>query len=560
MSGRFLRHDTCPSCGSADNLAVYEDHEYCFGFGCNHYRSFDNTATIETKRRSAISTPLQIGLPSREMPGLKERGLSASTINKYGVTVNTKSEGNIEAVFPLFNSNFEHVANQVRKIDKQFRVEGDLNESLLFGQPLFPGNGRSVTITEGYYDTMAAYQMQGSRYPCVGVMSASSAKKEIVSNLEWLESFDKVVINFDSDAPGQKAAKECAALFTPGKACVLSLREHKDADDYLVNDKVKEYVNEWFRASPFMPDGLKLGTELWEDIRDHKTPFSVPYPWSSLNQKTYGLRLSELVLLLADTGSGKTTICKAIEHSLITNPDLEKQGAGVGLLHLEEPKYDTAIGLMSIHAGKPFHLPDTEKTEEELREAYDAVINTERLVLWDHFGSNDIDVVLAKIRHMAALGCKYFVVDHLSIIVSDQRGDERKQLDEISTKLKTMMMNLNIAVIAVIHINRQGQVRGSAGPEQVANIVIRLERDKKDPDEWRRNVTELIVEKNRFCGRTGPAGCLWYNEITGTLEELSPDLEQAFLQGRNLAGLEFEAYNERKAKPENHVSGLEGKE
>src|SRR3546814_9545774 len=69
---------------------------------------------------------------------------------------------------------------------------------------------------------------------------------------------------------------------------------------------------------------------------------------------------------------------------------------------------------------------------------------------------------------MAALGCRYIMVDHLSIIVSDQSGDERKQLDEISTKIKTLTMNLDIAVFCVIHVNRQGQVRGSAGPEQVA--------------------------------------------------------------------------------------------
>ena len=55
----------------------------------------------------------------------------------------------------------------------------------------------------------------------------------------------------------------------------------------------------------------------------------------------------------------------------------------------------------------------------------------------------------------------------MSIIVSDQSGDERKQLDEISTKLKTMTMNLDIAVFCVIHTNRQGEARGSAGPEKV---------------------------------------------------------------------------------------------
>jgi twinkle protein len=107
---------------------------------------------------------------------------------------------------------------------------------------------------------------------------------------------------------------------------------------------------------------------------------------------------------------------------------------------LEEPNYDTALGLMSIHNSKPYHLPDTERTTDELRSAFDAVINSQRVVIWDHFGSPTVsNAVLDKIRHMAALGCKYIVLDHLSIVVSDQSGDERKQLDEIATKAKTLV-------------------------------------------------------------------------------------------------------------------------
>lgn len=286
---------------------------------------------------------------------------------------------------------------------------------------------------------------------------------------------------------------------------------------------------------------------MWEEIENHKTPHSIPYPWVGLNEKTYGNRRSEFVLITADTGVGKTSVCKEIEYNFLMNPELIEEGAGVGFLHFEEPKYDTAIGLMSIHANKPYHLPDTERTTEELREAYDAVINTDRVVIWDHFGSNDIAVVLAKIRHMAALGCKYIMVDHLSIIVSSQDGDERKQLDEISTKLKTLTMNLDISCICVIHINRQGQVRGSAGPEQVSNIVMRLERDKKDPDDWRRNVTRIVIEKNRFCGRTGPACYLYYNDMTNRLEEITDrELIDQFEQGGSIAGHEFGAYGSKR--------------
>ena len=540
---KLIRHDACPSCGSANNLAIYDDHEYCYGYGCDHYRNYNGDSTIAKESKAApVSTRPITPLPEKSMPAIKSRGIDSSTVNKYKVTVNTNPENTIEAVFPRFNAEHQHIANQIRYEGKDFSSEGPVSSASLFGQPFFPSGGRSVTVTEGYYDTLAAFQMTGSRYPNVGIQSASSAKKEFVNNFEWLNSFDEIVINFDSDEPGQAAAKEVAQLFSPGKVKILKLQKAKDANDYLMQDLAKDYINEWFRAPHFMPDGLKLGTEMWEDIENHKTPKSIPYPWAGLNSKTYGIRRSELVLLTAQTGVGKTSIFKELEYSMLMNSELREEKAGVGFLHLEEPKYDTAIGLMSIHHNKPYHLPDTERSMEELRKAYDEVVNTERVVIWDHFGSNDIDVVLAKIRHMAALGCRYIMVDHLSIIVSDQSGDERKQLDEISTKIKTLTMNLDIACLCVIHVNRQGQVRGSAGPEQVANIVLRLERDLKDPDPWRRNITTVSVEKNRFCGRTGPACHLFYNEITNRLEELTSELSQEFENGGNAAGHEFDTF------------------
>lgn len=537
---RFIKHNACPSCGSKNNLAVYDDHEHCFSEGCEHRVYYNEGAQLSEPKERKAGAPIT-PLPGKTQSALKSRGLDGSTVNKYKVTTDSSKE-TVEAIFPRFTEDGEHIANQVRYVEKDFRCEGPINEAALFGQTLFAAGGRSITITEGYYDTLSAFQLTGSRYPNVGVMSASTAKKEIVHNFEYLNSFEKIVINFDADEPGQKAAKDVASLFEPGKVHILKLQKCKDANEYLQNGLIKEYIDEWFRSPAFMPDGLQLGNDpaLLEEIISYKDPRSVPYPWEGLNHKTYGIRTSELVLLTADTGVGKTSIMKEIEYALLMNPELIEEGAGVGFLHLEEPKRDLAMGLMSVHKSKPYHFPDVERTEEELREAYKDVLDNDRVVIWDHFGSNDIDIVLAKIRHMAALGCRYIMVDHLSIIVSDQSGDERKQLDEISTKIKTLTMNLDIAVFCVIHINRQGQVRGSAGPEQVANIVIRLERDKKELNEWRRNITLLSVEKNRKFGRTGPACYLYYNEVTGRLDELTKELAYEFEHGGSTAGHEFD--------------------
>lgn len=537
-NSQFVRHEPCPDCGSSDGLAVYDDgHTHCFVCG--------QTSGGKETQKKVQEKKVRIPLPDRQMPEISNRGIKSVAINKYRVSVPKEdAETNIEAVFPRFAEDGSHLANQIRFKDKDFRCEGQINDAILFGENLFPAGGKSITVTEGYYDTLAAYQMTGNRYPNVGVMSASSAKAEIARRFEYLNSFGKVIINFDNDEPGQTAAKAVAALFEPGKVHILKLDKAKDANEYLLKGLVKEYIDEWFRAPVFMPDGLQLGNDprLLEDVINYVEPRSIPYPWEGLNHKLYGIRTSEFVLITADTGVGKTSFIKEIEYQLLTHPDLIEERAGVGFLHLEEPKRKTALGLMSIHNNKPYHFPDVERTEQELRDAYKEVLDTDRVVIWDHFGSNDIDVVLSKIRHMAALGCRYIMVDHLSIIVSDQSGDERKQLDEISTKLKTLTMNLDIACFCVIHINRQGEVRGSAGPEQVANAVIRLSRDKKEVDEWRRNVTTVSIEKNREYGRTGPGTYLYYNEMTGRLEEMSEELVQQYEQGGSLAGHEFAAY------------------
>lgn len=426
-----------------------------------------------------------------------------------------------------------HIGNKVRKPGKVFNYEGSVADSSLFGKTAFPpGSAKAITVVEGQDDAMAVFQMTGNRFPCVSVHSASTAERDVRRDFEYLNSFDTVVFCFDNDEAGQKAVKACAAVGFPlGKVKVMVPRKHKDASDYLRAKESELFVKEWWQAPTYKPDGLRLGTDLWGEIENRKESFTCQYPFDGLNSKTFGIRLSELVVLTADSGVGKTSLLKHFEHKLLTDEDVVEKGYGVGFLHLEEPNGDTALGLLSIHNSVPYHLPTTDRNIDQMRAAYDELLNNNRVVIYDHFGSNSVDAILDKVRHMVALGCKYIVLDHLSIVVSDQSGDERKQLDEITTKLKTLTMELDIAVIAVIHTNRQGQIRGTAGVEQLSNIVLRAERNKTERDEWRRNITKITVEKNRFCGFTGPASYLWYNPETARLSELSPDEVDIFEQG-----------------------------
>lgn len=537
----FRHHASCPACGSSDGRAVYDDHEYCFV--CQDQ---SQTTSSYKPREKPVSnkdvTPITDVF--REIP---RRGLTKDSIEKYKIGINLDKSVDIAHIYPYFKDG-HHVANKIRKREtKDFYVEGDIKGAELFGQSLFPAGGyQAITIVEGELDAASAYQLLGSKYPVVSVSSAGSAVRDCRNNFEYLNSFDKIVVCFDVDEPkvapngkvsypGQEAAQKVADLFPVGKVAVMTLRQGKDPSEYLQNKiSPSAFVKEWWQAPVSRPDGIRSGVDMWDEITNRPEHFSVPFPWEGLQKMTYGMRLSEAILLMADTGIGKTSVFNAIEYAVMTNPEVIAQGYGVGLLHLEETNADTALNLMSAHAGKPLHLPDVEKTEKELRDAYDSVINNERLLFYDHFGSNDIEVVLNKIRQMVVMGCKYIFVDHLSIIVSDQSGDERKDLDEISTKLKALTMELDIAVCCIIHTNRQGQARGSAGPEKVANLHLYMERDKEDPDPFRRNVTKITIKKNRFGRKTGPACWLYYDMDTGLLIELPEDLVNKFESGAPL--------------------------
>lgn len=527
-----ISHQPCP-CGKSSDGFSDQGNGWGKCFVCS--KNFKLDKEIENNNKAAPPEEKKL----RELTPLTKiyhpfplRGYGAKATERFKIDVNQDPDSPILARYPLFRDGV-HVANKVRGKDKKFWFEGDPREvNQLMGEQAFPKGGRYITIVEGQDDMAAVYEMTGSQYPCVSVSSSSSAGADCKTSFEYLNSFEHIIVCMDGDEPGQKAARDiCQLPFPLGKVQVLKLREHKDANDYLRAKKHASFIKEWWAAPVYKPDGLKLGSELWDDIVNRPNHFQVNYPFMGLNRMTYGVRLSEMVTVTAETGRGKTSLLKEIEYALLMDPEIKEKGYGVGFLHLEEPNGDTVLGLMSIHNSQPYHLPDCPRPEADLRVAYDSVVNNNRVVIWDHFGSNTVDAVLDKIRHMHALGCRYIVLDHLSIVVSDQQGDERKQLDEISTKIKTLCMTLNIAVICVIHQNRQGQIRGTAGVEQLSNIVMKLERLVTDPNEWRRNVLKITIEKNRFCGRCGPCCWLWYDETTGRLVELTQDQIELYEEG-----------------------------
>jgi twinkle protein len=519
----------CPleDCNSSDAFAI-DDKGWGKCFSC--YKSVPPDAVADdgfvhkAKPAPTVTTSASADLGTSKVvtKAILDRKISVNTAGRYSVGYQGK-----DLVFPYGDK-----AAKVRiNGEKKFTIKGDWKGYKgLFGQDKFSANGKLVVVTEGEIDAMSAFQMLDSRYPVVSVRNgASAAVKDCKDNYEFLDGFDSIFVCFDNDDPGKEAAKQVAELFSRKAKIVVLPADVKDANDMLCDSRETEFSVALWRAAPYVPDGIIAGESLYDVVMEPVQGSDVDYGYAGLDALTYGIRKGEMTTVCAGSGLGKSQFLREVAWNIIQNTE-----DNIGLMFMEEGVRKTGLSLMSLAADKPMHLPHCTVEPALKDKAYADTLGTGRVFLFDHFGSSDIDNIVSRVRYMAkALDCSYIFLDHLSIIVSDQRnGDERLALDEIVTKLSTVVRETGIALFCVSHLKRPSDkgheegaitslahLRGTAAIAQLSDMVISLERNGQADDPTVRNTTTVRILKNRFSGTTGKACALLYSHDTGRMVE-----------------------------------------
>lgn len=518
----FVRHVPCPGCHSQDNGSLYTDgHIYCHA--CGYHANGEGQQGVKKSRMPKAL------LSDIEIKALPNRKLTEETCKLWGYGVAAYRDSRVQ-VATYYDPKGHPVAQKLRTKDKKFSWVGDPDSITLFGQHLWRDAGKMVVVTEGEIDAMSVSQAQNNKWPVVSIPNgAQNAAKFLAKHTDWLEQFDKVVLMFDMDKPGQDAARECAELFTPGK-CAIARLEAKDANELLVEGKAGKIIDAIWGAKAVRPDGILNPTEVWERIINRPKVPSISYPWMGMEKMLHGARVGEIVCIGAGTGTGKSQVTAEIVHHFATTHDEH-----VGVIALEEAVETTALKLVGIELNKRVVLDDSDIPQADLRGAYDKVFGTDRIHLYDHFGSLESDNLLRRIRFLVrGLGCQTVVLDHISIVISGQENeDERKTLDKLMTDLRSLVQQLKFRLIIVSHLTRpEGNkghehgievalkhFRGSHAIAQLSDIVFSLERHQQHP--VRSKFTRMRVLKNRRTGETGVACWLEWKAETGRLVESS---------------------------------------
>lgn len=575
--GKVLKQTKCPNrdCGSSDAFTVYSDNrgnpKDATCFSCDYwtndqailkaaingteYDSSDNLPAIKTEplavtRRQtfqASSSRSRMQFPEsidecllHPVMEIKDRGLSRATCERYGVRVGVDTRDGVTPVYHLYPYYDEKDISgiKVRNVaDKSFLSIGTVSASLLFGSQVVNSTGKKIYITEGELDALALYQIlkENSSYdwePQVVSLpnGAKSAVKAISENLDLLNGYEQVILVFDNDVYGREAADKVCKILA-GKVYTVKC-VGKDPNEALLSGRGNDL--KWAcltGAKKYQPDGIVNGKDCWDRYKNSSTTESYPYPESMplLNKKTYGVRPGSIVTVTSGSGCGKTQFLRELKYHYLMTTDFK-----IADISLEEDVGDTIGGMLALKLNKRIQLPDVNVTEEEEKEAFQAVYGTGRIDIYDFFGGMDDDTLFSKLRYLIYSGNKILFLDHLSIIVSEyaSEGGERERIDTIMTKLAKLVKETGAIIFLVVHLKKsdssrttfeQGAIpslddlRGSGAIKQLSWDVIGLSRNQQHPSRMCANTSLLTVLKCRFTGRTGQADFLYFDETTGRM-------------------------------------------
>lgn len=535
MSGKMLPGKyacIAGGCDSSDARRVYQDGT-SFCFSCRSFFPAQEGEIIEQPKPKVpqpsfkkVLTPAEI--ETYQIRGFKERGITKTIAEFFGVRVSYNEDGEIDAHYYPYD---EGTAYKVRKLPKDFTWVN--NSSSLFGKCKFNGGGKKLVIVEGEIDALSVAQASQDRwkkiYPVVA-MSSASMTKSLLENREWIRSFEEVVLCLDNDEAGQKAETEAIRIIGVDKVRLAKL-PFKDANETLVKSGFAVLNGCIFDAGAYVPQGIITKEKIWDALENYSKAVSVPYPpcLSGLNSKFKGMRGGEIALLISGTGCGKTTIIREIMLHVLETTDMR-----IGVVSLEESPAETARGMVGMSLKR--NPANEEIPLEDLKVGFESVFGTDRITLLDHQGSMSDTSIIDQLEYMCLVGCKFLFIDHITIMISEGVGDLRG--NEAQDKIMNDLLRLtkrypDVWIGLVSHLRKapagggksfeEGRIpsiddiRGSGSVKQIAFDIIAFARDLTATEERIRNTILMRSLKSRHTGLTGDVAGAVYDYPTGRL-------------------------------------------
>ncbi|MGN0655345.1 MAG: replicative DNA helicase [Ruminiclostridium sp.] len=252
----------------------------------------------------------------------------------------------------------------------------------------------------------------------------------------------------------------------------------------------------------------------------NKNGMSSGFP--SLDRYIFGLKPSDLILIAARPGMGKTSFAM----NIAVNAARINRDKKVAVFSLEMSREQLVARMLSSEGRITSEQMKTGKIEYSqwrgLNQAAE-MLNMVELYI-DDTASITIGEMKAKLRRMNNLGL--VVIDYLQLMSSGRKdGNRVAEVSEITRNLKIMAKELNVPVITLSQLSRGPESRTDKRPllsdlresgsiEQDADIVLFLYRDAYyTKAEENISSCECIIAKNRH-GELNTVNLRWDGQFT----------------------------------------------
>jgi hypothetical protein len=534
-------------CWSCNYTELSDDEKEKRGIGKWVYSEGDEVATKE------IITAEQLAeiKSYTSVVGKNQRGISDDTYKAYACRFKyDEATGEVCEVFYPYTQDYKAAGYKVRKTPvKDFYSVGKIGkQSELFGQWRWKeARGKYVVLCAGELDALSAYQMlenyrkgRNSDFDPIPVVSSaigeSGSYKQVQLQYAWLNQFDRIIVCYDNDDAGKEAVKNLVDVMPKGKMFVMNL-SLKDTNKYLEEGKEKQWIQAFYSAAPYSPDGIVGSGKLGEKIREAAMTPKVPLPpfmHKVEDKMAGGIPLGVIVNLGSASGTGKSTIVDECTYFWIFNSPHR-----VGVLSLESDSGQYGTKVLSRHIGRKIDLLKTPEEKLALLEE-PWVIEKERELWFNDDGTDrwhciderdgGLDSVKSLIMELIiSCGCKVIIIDPLQDLLDGLPNEEQ------AVFMKWQKGTIKSHKVTFININHTRKTpnqakQGSQGADLheedfqgtssiyksgAANLLF--SRDKEAEDNFERNVTRMKMPKCRWTGETGLGGEYYYDNQTHTM-------------------------------------------
>ena len=271
-------------------------------------------------------------------------------------------------------------------------------------------------------------------------------------------------------------------------------------------------------------------SSVWETIKERQASGQA-FPGIStgltdLDRKITGLNNSDLIILAARPGMGKTALALNI-----ASEAGKYSGKSVAVFSLEMSREQLGMRMISTEClvdNKALLTGRINGEDQWNRVAMAVAALSQTKIYINDDATLSVADINAKCRRIKDLGL--VVIDYLQLMTSaggtQRSGDNRQQIvSDMSRSLKLMAKELNVPVMCLSQLSRANESRAQHKPmlsdlresgaiEQDADIVMFIHRESYyDDDTENPNIAECIIAKNRH-GETGSVMLEWRPEYT----------------------------------------------